>query len=88
MATVKQYVQQLRDAQRVIARKFGVDVYLTDKQTRAIVLSGLCLLAVVIKTLVDKGVITDADLKATLDAAKADLYPDEPVEPPLSPEAV
>lgn len=82
MATVKQYVQQVRDAQRAIARKFGCDVYATDKQTRVAILSVLCLLAVLIKTLVDKGLITDAELKATLDAAAADAYPDEPTEPP------
>jgi hypothetical protein len=82
MATVKTYVTQLQNRQIVIARKFGCDIAQADKQTRVLNLSVLALLAVVIKTLVDKGVITDAELLATLDAARDDTYPDEPMEPP------
>jgi hypothetical protein len=82
VATLTAYVQALRDRQTVIARKLGSDVSRSDKQTRVVNLSVLTLLATVIKTLVDKGVITDAELLATLDAARDDAYTDEPVEPP------
>lgn len=82
MATVKQYLVQLRQRQDAIARKFGADVSRAGKSARVLNLSLLCLLAVLIKTLVDKGVLTDAELVATLDAARDDAYPDEPVEPP------
>lgn len=85
MATVKQYVQQMLDRERVIARKFGVDLSQADKQTRVLNLAFLALLAVVVKTLVDKGVITDADLTATLNAARDDTYEDQPIEPPPTP---
>jgi hypothetical protein len=85
MATVKQYVQQMRDTQDSIAAKYGSDISHADKQTRVLNLSILALLAVLIKTLVDKGVIANADLTATLNAAGVDTYPDEPLEPPAPP---
>jgi hypothetical protein len=82
VATLAAYVQALRDRQVVIARKLGSDVSRSDKQTRVLNLSVLTLLATVIKTLVDKGVITDAELLATLDTARDGAYADEPAEPP------
>jgi hypothetical protein len=86
MATVKQYIAALRQRQDVIAVKYGCDIARADKQTRVVNLSILALLAVIVKALVDKGVITDAELTATLNAARDDVYDDEPVEsPPLRP---
>jgi hypothetical protein len=82
MATVKQYVNALQDRQQVIARKFGTNPRGADKQTRAINQSILVLLAVLIKALVDKGVVTDAELTAVLNNARDDFYDDEPVQPP------
>lgn len=82
MATVKQYIQALRDRQIVIARKFGTDVTRIDMQARVLNLALLALLAVLIKTLVDKGLITDAELTATLNAARDDGYDRESGEPP------
>jgi hypothetical protein len=82
MTTVKQYVTQMRGIQQTIGVKYGSDVGQLDKQTRVLNLSVLALLAVVIKTLTDNAVITDAQLVAVLNAAGADTYPDEPVNPP------
>ena len=82
MATVKQYMQILRDRQAVIANKFGADVTRIDKQSRVLNLALLALLAVLIKTLVDKGVVTDAELTATLNTARDDAYAGEPAAPP------
>lgn len=81
MATVKQYIQSMRSRQDMIARKFGCDISQADKQVRVLNLSVLALIAVVVKALVDKGVITDAELMAVMDAARDDAYQDEPVEP-------
>ena len=81
MPTVKQYVTALSNRQQVIATKYGADITRTSKANRAAIKSLLVLLAIVIKTLVDKGVVTDAELNATLDAARDDAYDDEPVEP-------
>lgn len=84
MATVKQYTQQIRNRQTVIARKLGCDINQSDKKTRVVNLALIVLIAVLVKTLVDKGVITDADLAATLDAARDDAYDDEPIDPPAA----
>ena len=70
MTTVKQYVTQMRGIQRNIAIQYGSDVSQLDKQTRVLNLSVLALLAVVIKTLTDNAVITDAQLQAVLNAAE------------------
>jgi hypothetical protein len=81
MATVRQYIQALQDRQVVIARKFGAEITHVDKQYRVMNLALLALLAVLIKTLVDKGVITDAELTAVLNTARDDnTYPEEPTE--------
>lgn len=66
----------------MIARKFGSNLDGAGKQTRILNLALLTLIAVLIKTLVDKGLITDAELTATLNAARDDLYADEPTELP------
>jgi hypothetical protein len=85
MTTIPTYVQQMRDRQAVIARKLGSDIGQVDKQTRVANLSLLVLLAAVIKTLTDKGLISDAELLATLNAARDDSYTDEPLNPPEAP---
>jgi hypothetical protein len=82
VATVKQYVQQLAQRQAVIAGKLGSAIDRADKPTRVQNLALLSLLAVVIKTLVDQGVITDAQLIATLNSARDDPQDDVPVDPP------
>lgn len=79
MATVAQYVTSMRQRQDVIARKLGSDIATADKQTRVVNLAILILLAVVIKLLVDKAVLTDAELTATLNAARDDTWPEEPI---------
>ena len=81
MATIKQYIQNMRAAQKAIATSMGCDITAADKQTRVAVLAGDAIAAVICKTLVDNGIITDAALTAVLNAALADLYDDEPTEP-------
>lgn len=79
--TVKQLIAAMRARQDAIARKFGCDIASASKQWRVLNLSILALLAVLIKTLIDQGVITGAQLMATMDAARDDTYDDEPVDP-------
>lgn len=83
MATVKQYILQLRTRQRVIAEKLGCDIGGADTQTRVGNVALLALLAVLIKTLTDKGVISDQELLATLNAARDDGYDPESSAPRL-----
>lgn len=81
MATVKQYTTRLRSAHERIALKLGTDMVSAPKELRVAVTGGLVLLAVVVKTLVDKGVVTDAELNATFTAVEEALYDDEPANP-------
>ena len=79
MATVKQYVVAMRTAQKQVGIKLGSG--LSDKRSQVLVTSVLAILGVLVKLLVDKGVVTDAELQTALDAAMADTYPDEPDQP-------
>ena len=85
MASLKQYVTFMYDRQKIIARKLGCDIRLADKTTRVANLAVLGLIAVVIKTLTDRGVITDGDLLAQLDVLRDADYDDEPVDVDLDP---
>lgn len=81
MATIKQYAKNLRDTQYDIALKMGVDISWADITTRVILLSGYVNQAIILKTLVDNGVITDAALKATMDNVRTAVYEMEPGQP-------
>jgi hypothetical protein len=85
MASLATYVGQLWDRQRLIARKLGSNIGDADKPNRVLNKSLLVLLAVVVKTLTDKGVITDAELLATLNTARDAAYDDEPIQPEPEP---
>lgn len=85
MATVLQYVTQLRAAQRTIGVRMGSDTGQRQKSDRVLIASLLAILAVLIKVLVDKGVVTDQELVAALNQARAALYADEQ-DGPLDPE--
>lgn len=78
MATIAQYVQKMRSTHQLVAWKMGTDVSGMQKSTRAAVAAVFVVVAVVVKTMVDKGLITDADLNAQLTALGDDVYADEP----------
>lgn len=82
MATTKQYAKNVRDAMRTIARKMGLYVDSSDKTLRVVASAVAVPIGVLAKVLVDKGVVTDAELQAALNAAAADDYPEEPNDPP------
>jgi hypothetical protein len=82
MTTIQTYVQQMLDRQLVIAKKYGSDISRIEQQIRVQNLAELTLLATVIKTLTDKGLISDAELLATLNTARDDIYEKQPIEPP------
>lgn len=81
MATIKQYVKNIRDTQYDVAMKMGVDISWSDINTRVILLSGYVVQAIILKTLVDSGAITDAALKATMDQVRQAVYDPEPGQP-------
>jgi hypothetical protein len=83
VASLPVYVDQLWERQKRIARRLGSDITQATKPERVLNRSLLVLLAAVIKTLTDKGIITDGDLIATLNTARDAGYDDEPAVPPL-----
>lgn len=76
--SIIEYVRQMYARQRVIAEKLGSDISRSTKPVRVLNLSILVLLAVPIKALVDKGVLTDQELISILNEARDALYDDEP----------
>ena len=82
MATVKTYGTRLWGAYRALGRAMGVDLASSSKEARVLIKATCAILGVLLKVLVDRGVLTDAQLEAGYAAAEAELYPDEPVNPP------
>lgn len=80
MATISVYVQKLWDAQQWIARQMGVDIRVISAEARVVVLSTDLTTAVILKTLVDKGVVTDAELTTTMNAVRNAIYVRQPSE--------
>lgn len=76
MATVRQYVTQIRTAQDSVAERLGSTV--SDKRLRIVLVMAAIPAGVVMKLLVDKGLITNAELTATFNDAVADAWPEEP----------
>lgn len=74
MATVQQYVNQMRNTQLGIAEKLGSTI--TDKRLRILLAVSCVPSAVLIKVLVDKGIVTNLELQTTLDAALNDVWPE------------
>lgn len=76
MATVRQYVTQIRSAQDSVAQQLGSSV--NDKRLRIVLVMAAIPVGVVMKLLVDKGVFTNAELTTTFNDAVADVWPEEP----------
>jgi hypothetical protein len=81
VTTVKAYVSGIRSVVRNVSRYLGEDTGLEGRSERVAGMSILAALAVLIKLLVDKGVITDTDIQQAYAALNADTasYPDAPV---------
>jgi hypothetical protein len=82
VASVKQYTIKIWQAQKKIAAALGTDITTGGVADRARAISSDAVLAILIKTLTDAGVITDAQLNAALLAASQLSIP------PLPPEVV
>lgn len=81
MASVQQYVEALAAREKMVADKLGVDLGRSDKTTRVVNRCMLVLVAVTVKAMVDKGLLTDAEMLALLDAAGAAAFADLPTRP-------
>lgn len=76
MASVRTYVSQIRTAQDGIAQRLGSSV--SDKRLRIVLVLAAVPCGVVMKLLVDKGIVTNAELTTTFNDAVADVWPEEP----------
>lgn len=85
MTTVRQYVASLRTVGRTVGRAIGCDVAILTAEERAKLNLITAMNCVLIKLLVDKGLITDADVQAAYTAFMQDpaSYPDVPPPPPF-----
>jgi hypothetical protein len=82
MATYRQTYNVIRNLQRSLARYFGVDVATASTEARALAASQAAALTVIVKALVDNGVVTDGQMNAAAQAAIAavDSWDPEPIE--------
>lgn len=81
MTTTRQYTARLRQVVLRVGMKMGADLTGTSKTTRVVILACLVPVAVLTKVLVDKGIVTDAELNAAFAGAEADDQDDEPQLP-------
>jgi hypothetical protein len=70
MATIPQYVTVMRNTAWDLIRRFGVDLQYESKADRAEVIGVLAVQAILIDTLVKKGLITDAELLGAINAVR------------------
>lgn len=80
MAALKVYATSLWKAQRVICQKLGLQVASAPLSERALAVSGDVLLGTLLKVLVDKGLVTDAELNAAYNAAASAAIPPLAIE--------
>lgn len=82
MATLKAYVTNLWSAQKTIYRKLAggnpEDLKYMPFELRVAFLTIDVTLGVILKTLTDKGVITDQELQAAINNATGATYPVQP----------
>lgn len=83
MTTIPQYTTVMRNLQWDICRRLGIDMPSATNTERALAISGLAVQAVLINLLVTKGVITDQELLAAVNAVRSSPWfpPPEPVNP-------
>lgn len=82
MATAREYATQAWAIEKAIAAKMGLQLEMASKDQRITVRSLLLIIAVLMKLLVDKGVLTNAELTGAFAFIRDDTYPDEPVDRP------
>lgn len=84
MTTVRQYVQAIRPVGRRVGQAIGADVGIQGDEERATLNLVMAMVCVIIKLLVDAGLVTDAQVTTAYQTflnTPAD-YPDVPPRPP------
>lgn len=83
--SVKEYWTDLRQTSRSTSLKFGVDLRYASMEVRALAAVTGSMFAVLIKLLVDKGIITDTEVRQAWVAARGEVWDIEPIQPPETP---
>lgn len=83
MAALKVYATNLWKVQRAVCAKLGLQVASAPLSERALAVSGDILLGTLCKLLVDKGLVTDAELNAAFNATAAASIPQLAVTVPM-----
>lgn len=78
MATLKAYTRNLWRVHRTVTAKLGLNVTWGVPEQRVLVIADDLMLAGLVKLLVDKGLITDAELNAMYSAVEALALPKQP----------
>jgi hypothetical protein len=83
MTDLRTYSGWITAASAAVARKMGINVAGSSKEARVQARITIGLIAGLVKLLVDKGVLTDAEVQALLGGYGGDTYAPEPAEPQL-----
>jgi hypothetical protein len=70
MAALKVYGRTLWDLQQTVCNRIGFDLRRAPKEQQAVVIAVDAALSLVIKALVDKGLVTDLELNAAVQAVR------------------
>lgn len=76
---VRTYFGILRTLANQLGLALGSDITTLPKDVRVGDAAGLAAVSVLCRALVDKGLITNADLQTAVTAAQAETWPDEPL---------
>lgn len=83
MTTVKGYVAAITSKEQFVCGLFGVDVSrASSTELRAVNLLHKVWLGGLMKALVDKGLLTDAEIDAAINSTLTDGWPPVPLDPP------
>jgi hypothetical protein len=74
VATLKNYARTLWDVQQTVCNRIGMDLRQASFETRCVVICIDASLALLIKALVDKGVFSDLELNAAVQAVRSTTF--------------
>jgi hypothetical protein len=87
VATLKTYARTLWDVQQTVGRALGFDLRRSSLEVRALVISVDAALSLILKILVDKGLLSDIELNAAVQQVRnMSFTPLERQPPPLDPD--
>jgi len=83
VATLKNYMRTLWDMQQTVCNALGMDLRRASFENRCMVIAIDAPIALLIKILTDKGLVTDAELNGYVQAARNQPFTRMPVDTPM-----